>query len=169
VRRSRQLPRTSARPAEATIPDRVPVRQGAWIRENVRDTLRARRQDPGTVAALTGLAPGTVRGFLKGRPSSIDNVLLIAEGHRLPNSRSSTSPPTSSASLLTTDSTAPMARSPQRSPCAGVGSRSSTLTPVPRSPDLACESSKCPRRTLTRGDVVWAVHPENHDPTVYRI
>lgn len=28
---------------------------------------------------MTGLAPGTVRGFLNGRPSSIDNVLLIAE------------------------------------------------------------------------------------------
>lgn len=52
---------------------------GAWIRENVRHALRARRQDPGAVAALTGLAPGTVRGFLNGRPSSIDNVLLIAE------------------------------------------------------------------------------------------
>lgn len=52
---------------------------GAWIRENVRYALRARRQDPGAVAALTGLAPGTVRGFLNGRPSSIDNVLLIAE------------------------------------------------------------------------------------------
>ncbi len=58
---------------------------GAWIRENVRHALRARRQDAGAVAALTGLAPGTVRGFLNGRPSSIDNVLLIAEaiGHTL--------------------------------------------------------------------------------------
>jgi PAS domain S-box-containing protein len=52
---------------------------GAWIRENVRHALRIRREDPGAVAALTGLAAGTVRGFLNGRPSSIDNVLLIAE------------------------------------------------------------------------------------------
>jgi hypothetical protein len=52
---------------------------GMWIRENVRHALRIRRQDPGAIAALTGLAPGTVRGFLNGRPSSIDNVLLIAE------------------------------------------------------------------------------------------
>lgn len=52
---------------------------GAWIRENVRHALRVRREDPGAVSALTGLAPGTVRGFLKGRPSSLDNVLLIAE------------------------------------------------------------------------------------------
>jgi hypothetical protein len=52
---------------------------GTWIRENIRQALRARRMDPGAVAALTGLAPGTVRGFLNGRPSSIDNVLLIAE------------------------------------------------------------------------------------------
>jgi hypothetical protein len=52
---------------------------GMWIRENARHALRIRRQDPGAIAALTGLAPGTVRGFLNGRPSSIDNVLLIAE------------------------------------------------------------------------------------------
>jgi PAS domain S-box-containing protein len=52
---------------------------GAWIRQNVRYALRTRREDPGAVSALTGLAPGTVRGFLNGRPSSIDNVLLIAE------------------------------------------------------------------------------------------
>ena len=52
---------------------------GSWIRENVRYALRVRREDPGAVSALTGLAPGTVRGFLNGRPSSIDNVLLIAE------------------------------------------------------------------------------------------
>jgi PAS domain S-box-containing protein len=52
---------------------------GRWIRENVRYALRIRREDPGAVSALTGLAPGTVRGFLNGRPSSIDNVLLMAE------------------------------------------------------------------------------------------
>ena len=52
---------------------------GQWIRENVRHALRVRREDPGAVSALTGLAPGTVRGFLNGRPSSIDNVLLMAE------------------------------------------------------------------------------------------
>ena len=52
---------------------------GRWIRENARHALRIRREDVGAVSALTGLAPGTVRGFLNGRPSSIDNVLLIAE------------------------------------------------------------------------------------------
>ncbi len=52
---------------------------GAWIRENVRHALVARREDPVAVSALTGLAVGTVRGFLKGRPSSLDNVLLMAE------------------------------------------------------------------------------------------
>lgn len=52
---------------------------GHWIRENVRYALQVRREDPVAVSALTGLAPGTVRGFLNGRPSSIDNVLLIAE------------------------------------------------------------------------------------------
>jgi len=52
---------------------------GQWIRENIRYALQVRREDSVAVSALTGLAPGTVRGFLKGRPSSIDNVLLIAE------------------------------------------------------------------------------------------
>jgi PAS domain S-box-containing protein len=52
---------------------------GRWIRENARHALSVRREDPGAIAALTGLAPGTVRGFLNGRPSSVDNVLLIAE------------------------------------------------------------------------------------------
>jgi len=52
---------------------------GRWLRENVRHALVARRQDAVAVAALTGLAPGTVRGFLNGRPSSIRNVLLMAE------------------------------------------------------------------------------------------
>lgn len=52
---------------------------GAWLRENVRQALATQRENSVAVAALTGLAPGTVRGFLNGRPSSIDNVLLIAE------------------------------------------------------------------------------------------
>lgn len=52
---------------------------GAWLRENVRHALDSRRETAVAIAALTGLAPGTVRGFLNGRPSSIDNVLLIAE------------------------------------------------------------------------------------------
>jgi len=52
---------------------------GAWLRENVRHALASRRENAVAVAALAGLAPGTVRGFLNGRPSSIDNVLLIAE------------------------------------------------------------------------------------------
>lgn len=52
---------------------------GRWLRENLRHALKSRRQDAVAVSALTGLAPGTVRGFLNGRPSSIDNVLLIAE------------------------------------------------------------------------------------------
>lgn len=51
----------------------------AWLRENLRHALVVRRQDAVAIAALTGLAPGTIRGFLKGRPSSIDNVLTIVE------------------------------------------------------------------------------------------
>jgi PAS domain S-box-containing protein len=52
---------------------------GIWLRQNFRDALAKRRQDVVAVSALTGLAPGTVRGFLNGRPSSINNVLLMAE------------------------------------------------------------------------------------------
>ncbi len=52
---------------------------GRWLRENLRLALANRREDPVAVSALTGLAPGTVRGFLNGRPSSINNVLLMAE------------------------------------------------------------------------------------------
>jgi PAS domain S-box-containing protein len=52
---------------------------GRWLRENIRYALVSRRQDSVAVSALTGLAPGTVRGFMNGRPSSINNVLLIAE------------------------------------------------------------------------------------------
>jgi PAS domain S-box-containing protein len=52
---------------------------GEWIRENLRNVLVLHRQDAVAVSALTGLAPGTVRGFMNGRPSSINNVLLMAE------------------------------------------------------------------------------------------
>jgi len=52
---------------------------GRWVRENLRHAFEVRREDASAVSALTGLAPGTVRGFLNGRPSSINNVLLIAE------------------------------------------------------------------------------------------
>jgi PAS domain S-box-containing protein len=50
-----------------------------WLRDNLRHALIARNQDAVAVSALTGVAPGTVRGFLNGRPSSIHNVLLMAE------------------------------------------------------------------------------------------
>lgn len=50
-----------------------------WLRDNIRQTMTSRRQDAVAISALTGLAPGTVRGFLNGRPSSIRNVLLIVE------------------------------------------------------------------------------------------
>ena len=52
---------------------------GRWLRENLRHALTIRREDAVAVSALTGLAPGTVRNFLNGRPSSINNVLLMAE------------------------------------------------------------------------------------------
>lgn len=58
---------------------------GRWLRENLRHALLVRREDAIAVSTLTGLAPGTVRGYLNGRPSSINNVLLMVEavGHTL--------------------------------------------------------------------------------------
>jgi PAS domain S-box-containing protein len=52
---------------------------GLWLRDNLRHALTTRKQDAVAISALTGVAPGTVRGFLNGRPSSIHNVLLMAE------------------------------------------------------------------------------------------
>lgn len=52
---------------------------GQWLRENLRHALTVRRGDAIAVSALTGIAPGTVRNFLSGRSSSIDNVLLMTE------------------------------------------------------------------------------------------
>ena len=52
---------------------------GRWLRENLRHALTVRREDAIAVSALTGVAPGTVRNFIGGRPSSINNVLLMAE------------------------------------------------------------------------------------------
>jgi len=48
-----------------------------------------RREDVIAMSALTGLAPGTVRGFINGRPSSVNNVLLMAEavGYTLAEAR----------------------------------------------------------------------------------
>ena len=55
------------------------VDHGQWLRDNLRHALNVRKQDAIAISALTGVAPGTVRGFLNGRPSSIHNVLLMAE------------------------------------------------------------------------------------------
>lgn len=49
-----------------------------WIRANARTAMAASQQDAVTISALTGIAVGTVRGFLEQRDTSITNVLLIA-------------------------------------------------------------------------------------------
>ena len=49
-----------------------------WIRTNARAALASSQQDAVTISALTGIAVGTVRGFLEQRDTSIKNVLLIA-------------------------------------------------------------------------------------------
>jgi hypothetical protein len=40
--------------------------------------MAATRQDAVTISALTGIAVGTVKGFLEQRDTSIKNVVLIA-------------------------------------------------------------------------------------------
>jgi hypothetical protein len=49
-----------------------------WIRANARAAMIDTRQDPVTISALTGIAVGTVKGFLEHRDTSIKNVVLIA-------------------------------------------------------------------------------------------
>jgi hypothetical protein len=50
----------------------------AWIRANARAAMVESQQDAVTLSALTGIAVGTVKGFLDHRETSIKNVLLIA-------------------------------------------------------------------------------------------
>src|SRR2546430_17535134 len=49
-----------------------------WIRANARAAVAATGQDAKTISALTGVAVGTVKGFLERTDTSIKNVLLIA-------------------------------------------------------------------------------------------
>lgn len=62
---------------------RVLVRSSArehagWIRENLGFAMNATEHDPAMIHALAGVSPGTVRNFLRGTDSSLENVLLIA-------------------------------------------------------------------------------------------
>ena len=49
-----------------------------WIRANARTAMAQTGQDAVTMSALTGIAVGTVKGFLEQRDTSITNVVLIA-------------------------------------------------------------------------------------------
>jgi len=49
-----------------------------WIRANTRTAMVATGQDAVTISALTGVAVGTVKGFLGNTETSIKNVLMIA-------------------------------------------------------------------------------------------
>jgi len=49
-----------------------------WIRTNTRAAMAATGQDAVTISALTGVAVGTVKGFLGNTETSIKNVLMIA-------------------------------------------------------------------------------------------
>jgi hypothetical protein len=58
--------------------DTAAVERLGWIRANARSAMEASRQDAVTLSALTGIAVGTVKGFLEQRDTSITNVVLIA-------------------------------------------------------------------------------------------
>jgi hypothetical protein len=49
-----------------------------WIRSNTRTAMEATGQDAVTISALTGVAVGTVKGFLGNTDTSIKNVVMIA-------------------------------------------------------------------------------------------
>jgi|SRR5581483_7379400 len=49
-----------------------------WVRTNARTAMTESGQDAVTISALTGVAVGTVKGFLDQTDTSIRNVLLIA-------------------------------------------------------------------------------------------
>jgi hypothetical protein len=54
------------------------VERLCWIRSNARAAMSASGQDAVTISALTGVAVGTVKGFLEQTDTSIKNVMLIA-------------------------------------------------------------------------------------------
>jgi hypothetical protein len=58
--------------------DTAAVERLGWIRANARTAMAATRQDAVTISALTGIAVGTVKGFLDHRDTSIKNVVHIA-------------------------------------------------------------------------------------------
>src|SRR5437588_12687099 len=61
-----------------TLIDTRAVERLGWIRTNARTAMAASGQDAVTLSALTGVAVGTVKGFLEHTDTSIKNVLLIA-------------------------------------------------------------------------------------------
>jgi hypothetical protein len=58
--------------------DTSAVQRLGWVRSNARAAMAATGQDAVTISALTGVAVGTVKGFLDHTDTSIKNVLLIA-------------------------------------------------------------------------------------------
>jgi hypothetical protein len=58
--------------------DTAAVERLGWIRSNARAAMAASGQDAVTISALTGVAVGTVKGFLEQTDTSIKNVMLIA-------------------------------------------------------------------------------------------
>jgi hypothetical protein len=58
--------------------DTSAVERLGWIRSNARTAMALSGQDAVTISALTGVAVGTVKGFLEQTDTSIKNVLLIA-------------------------------------------------------------------------------------------
>ena len=49
----------------------------AWIRANLRELMVRTDHDAGAVGAMAGVSTGTVRNFLRGTDSSLENVLRM--------------------------------------------------------------------------------------------
>lgn len=49
-----------------------------WIRANLRELMVRTDHDAGAVGAMSGVSTGTVRNFLRGTDSSLENVLRMS-------------------------------------------------------------------------------------------
>ncbi len=49
-----------------------------WLRTNLRTAMTAADLDLVTLSALSGVSPGTIRGFMAGTDSSVTTVLQLA-------------------------------------------------------------------------------------------
>lgn len=52
--------------------------RAGWIRTNLRELMVRTDHDAGALGAMSGVSIGTVRNFLRGTDSSVENVLRMS-------------------------------------------------------------------------------------------